>query len=162
MRRAIYAGSFDPVTNGHMDVIERACVLFDEVIMAVATNTAKQPLFPAPKRKQLIEENIGHLPNARVEILDGLTVDFARKMDAQALVRGLRAVSDFEFEFQMAQMNRHLAEDIETIFLMPKQEHFYTSSNLVKGVAQFKADRVKAFLPPNALAALREAYDQQP
>ncbi len=161
MRRAIYAGTFDPVTNGHLDVIERACVLFDEVIMAVATNTAKSPLFDTEKRKQLIEENIGHLPNASVEVLDGLTVDFARKRNAQALVRGLRAVSDFEFEFQMAQMNRHLAEDIETIFLMPKQEHFYTSSNLVKGVAQFNADRVKAFLPANALAALQDAYSKQ-
>lgn len=158
MRRAIYAGTFDPVTNGHLDVLARACALFDEVVMAVALNEAKKPLFPVERRQALIEGNLKELPNARVEVFDGLTVDFARKVDAQAIVRGLRAISDFEFEFQMAQMNRHLAGEIETIFLMPKQEHFYTSSNIVKGVAQIDPERVRAFVPANSLAALQAAY----
>ncbi|MEM8550173.1 MAG: pantetheine-phosphate adenylyltransferase [Verrucomicrobiota bacterium] len=161
MRRAVYAGTFDPITNGHLDVITRACALFDEVIAAVANNTNKAPLFSAEERKELIEGNLAGLPNAKAMILEGLTVDFAQKVGAQALIRGLRAVSDFEFEFQMAQMNRHLASEIETIFLMPKQEHFYTSSNLVKGVAEFNAERIKGFVPANSLAALQERFSQQ-
>ncbi|MBC2596418.1 pantetheine-phosphate adenylyltransferase [Ruficoccus amylovorans] len=157
MRRALYAGTFDPVTNGHLDVLRRACELFDEVIMAAAPNREKHPLLPVEQRAQLIEENLAGIPNARVAILSGLTVDFARKMGAQTIVRGLRAISDFEFEFQLAQMNRDLAPEIETIFLMPKQEHFYTSSSLVKAVAQYDPARTRKFVPANALAALQEA-----
>lgn len=158
MRRALYAGTFDPVTNGHLDVLERAAALFDEVIMAVAPNEAKGPFLPVEQRKEIIQANLSKLPNARVEILHGLTVDFAREMKACAIVRGLRAISDFEFEFQMAQMNRHLDDGIETIFLMPKQEHFYTSSNLVKSIAKIDPERVRAFVPANSLAALQDAY----
>lgn len=157
MRRALYAGTFDPVTNGHLDVLRRACELFDEVIMAAAPNLEKRPLLSVEERARLIEENLVNVPNAKAAILSGLTVDFARKMGAQIIVRGLRAISDFEFEFQLAQMNRDLAPEIETIFLMPKREHFYTSSSLVKAVAQYDPERTRKFVPANSLAALQEA-----
>ncbi|QYY36359.1 pantetheine-phosphate adenylyltransferase [Ruficoccus sp. ZRK36] len=157
MRRALYAGTFDPVTNGHLDVLRRACDLFDEVIMAAAPNQDKKPLLSVEVRAKLIEENLAEFPNARAEILSGLTVDFARKMGAQTIIRGLRAISDFEFEFQLAQMNRDLAPEVETIFLMPKKEHFYTSSSLVKAIATYDPVRTTKFVPPNSLAALKEA-----
>ncbi len=157
MRRALYAGTFDPVTNGHLDVLRRACDLFDEVIMAAAPNREKNPLLSIEQRMKLIEENLEDIPNARAATLSGLTVDFARQMGARTIVRGLRAISDFEFEFQLAQMNRDLAPEIETIFLMPKQEHFYTSSSLVKAIAQYDPGRTKKFVPANTLSALQEA-----
>lgn len=158
MRRAIYPGTFDPITNGHLDVLERATHLFDEVILAVAPNDPKNPIFTQDERLALVKEIITDLPAVRVEFLEGLTVDFARKHDAVALIRGLRAISDFEYEFQMAQMNRHLADDIETIFLMPNQEYFYTSSNIVKAVANFDVERIAHFVPSRVLEALRAKY----
>lgn len=161
MRRAIYPGTFDPITNGHLDVLERATHLFDEVILAVAPNDPKSPIFTQAERLALVKEITSSLNKVRVELLEGLTVDFARKFDAVALVRGLRAISDFEYEFQMAQMNRHLADDIETIFLMPNQEYFYTSSNIVKAVANFDVERIANFVPPRALEAMREKYPSQ-
>jgi len=161
MRRAIYPGTFDPITNGHLDVLERAANLFDEVIIAVAPNDPKNPIFTQAERMELVKKVIADLPKARVELLEGLTVDFARQHDAVALVRGLRAISDFEYEFQMAQMNRHLADDIETIFLMPNQEYFYTSSNIVKAVANFDVDRIANFVPPLVLEAMRQKYPAQ-
>ncbi|MGE9296118.1 MAG: pantetheine-phosphate adenylyltransferase [Puniceicoccales bacterium] len=161
MRRAIYPGTFDPITNGHLDVLERACHLFDEVIVSVAPNAPKQPIFTQQERIQLVEEVTGHLPCVSVKALEGLAVDFARAVGATVLVRGLRAISDFEYEFQMAQMNRHLADDIETIFLMPNQEYFYTSSNIVKAVANFDVDRVAHFVPERVLQAMVEKFGQQ-
>lgn len=155
MKRAIYAGTFDPITNGHLDVLKRARLMFDEVIIAVATNDSKTPLFNTQERLQLIRENVRDCTGITVELLEGLTVDFARSRNAIAVVRGLRAVSDFEYEFQMAQMNRHLAPDIETIFLMPSQAYFYTSSHLVKQVAHFDSSRIGQFVPPNVMAALK-------
>jgi len=154
MRTAIYAGTFDPITNGHLDVIERACHIFDHVIVSVAPNSAKTPIFSLEERVQLIEDSIPQYPNSSVQALEGLTVDFARKVGAVAIVRGLRAISDFEYEFQMAQMNRHLADEIDTIFLMPRQDYFYTSSTLVKAVAEFSLERISKFVPPNVLQAM--------
>ena len=147
MRRAIYPGSFDPVTNGHLDVIERARKLFDEVVVAVAHNDEKQPLFSLQERLDLLQQTIGKIDNVRIAQFEGLLVEFARKEKASAVIRGLRAVSDFEFEFQMALMNRKLQGDLETIFLMPKEEYTYLSSRLVKEIARLGGD-VSQFVPP--------------
>ena len=153
MRIGIYPGSFDPITNGHLDVIHRAQHIFDEVIVAVARNGAKEPLFSAQERVKLIEENLQGISGVSVRAFDGLIVDLAKQTKAVALIRGLRAVSDFEHEFQMAQMNRHLDDSIETIFLMPNEQFFFTSSNLVKQVFKF-TDRECSLIPPNVHTAL--------
>lgn len=155
MRRAVYAGTFDPVTNGHLDILSRACHLFDEVIIAVAPNKEKKPIFTVEERINLLEVSLKEIPNARTEVLEGLTVDFTKKMEAIAIVRGLRAVSDFEYEFQMAQMNRHLDGEIETIFLMPSEDYFFTSSNLIKAVASYSQKRIEKFIPPHVADALK-------
>ncbi len=147
MRRAIYPGSFDPVTNGHLDVIERARKLFDEVIVAVAHNEQKQPLFTLEERLDFLRASIDGSDGVKIAPLDGLLVDFAVQQKATAVVRGLRAVSDFEFEFQMALMNRKLEASVETIFLMPKEEYTYLSSRIVKEIARLGGD-VRAFVPP--------------
>jgi len=160
MRRAIYPGTFDPITNGHLDVLQRACYLFDEVVVAVAPNAPKAPIFTREERIALVKEVTTDIPCVSVMALEGLTVDFAREVGAQVLVRGLRAISDFEYEFQMAQMNRHLADDIETIFLMPNQAYFYTSSNIVKAVADFDVDRVAHFVPARVLQAMIDKFNR--
>jgi pantetheine-phosphate adenylyltransferase len=154
IRRAIYPGSFDPVTNGHLDVIERARKLFDEVIVAVAHNDQKNPLFALDERLDLLQATIGKLKNVEIAPLDGLLVDFAVARKATAVIRGLRAISDFEFEFQMALMNRKLNAKVETIFLMPKEEYTYLSSRIVKEIARLGGD-VKEFLPARVAQALR-------
>lgn len=159
-RIAIYPGTFDPVTYGHLDVLERACRLFDEVIVAIAVNANKQPIFSQKERKALIEANVKKMPQVKVEMFDGLTIDFAEKLKACAIIRGLRAVSDFEYEFQMAQMNRHMDNEIETIFLMPSQAHFYTSSKLIKSVSQFSVEDVAAFVPKNVKEALEKHFNR--
>ena len=146
MRRAIYPGSFDPVTNGHLDVIERARKLFDTVVVAVAHNDQKQPFFSLEERLDFLRQVIGSLKGVEVAPLDGLLVEFALQQNAHAVVRGLRAVSDFEFEFQMALMNRKLEADVETIFLMPKEEYTYLSSRIVKEIARLGGD-VGKFVP---------------
>ena len=155
MRRAIYPGSFDPVTNGHLDVIERAAKLFDEVIVAVAVNDQKRSHFTADERTALIAGAVGGWENVRVSRFDGLLVEFASQQVASAVVRGLRAVSDFEFEFQMALMNRKLDEQIETIFLMPAEKYTYLSSRIVKEIARLGGN-VDAFVPASVATALRE------
>ena len=157
MRRAIYPGSFDPCTNGHLDIIGRAARLFDEVLVAVAPNSRKSPLFDASERVAMLEENIAAWPNVRVTQMGGLLVEFARKSGAIAIVRGLRAVSDFEFEFQMALMNRKLVADVETIFLMPKEDFVYLSSSIVKEIARLGGD-ASHFVTPNVYARLREKF----
>ena len=157
MRRAIYPGSFDPVTNGHVDVVERARKLFDEVIVAVAHNDEKQPLFPLPERLDLLQQTVGKLENVRIAQFHGLLVDFAAAQQASAVIRGLRAVSDFEFEFQMALMNRKLESSVETIFLMPKEEYTYLSSRLVKEIARLGGD-VSKFVPDLVAKALRKKF----
>ena len=157
MRVGIHPGSFDPVTNGHLDVIDRARRIFDQVVVAVARNATKQPLFTSEERVKMIAENIKDRPDVKVIAFDGLIVDLARELNAVALIRGMRAVSDFEHEFQMAQMNRHLDEGIETIFLMPNERFFFTSSNLVKQVFKF-TDRERHLIPENVHAALSQKF----
>jgi pantetheine-phosphate adenylyltransferase len=157
VRRAIYPGSFDPITNGHLDVIERAARLFDEVIVAVAHNDQKKSLFTAEERMALIQGVLDGSPNVRVSRFDGLLVEFARAQGATAVLRGLRAVSDFEFEFQMALMNRKLEPGIETIFLMPAENYTYLSSRIVKEIARLGGN-VAVFVPPSIEAALREKF----
>jgi pantetheine-phosphate adenylyltransferase len=153
MRTAIYPGSFDPLTNGHLDVIERAVKLFDRIIVAVARNEGKQPLFRLEERLELVKLSIRHLPNVEADSFDCLLVDYAERRSAQAIVRGLRAVSDFEFEFQLALMNRKLNERVETIFMMPGDTYTFLSSRMVKEIAQLKGD-VSPFVPPHVAAAL--------
>jgi len=154
MKRAIYPGSFDPLTNGHLDVVERARKLFDEVIVAVAHNDEKQPLFSLKERLDLLNGALGKMKNVEIAPLPGLLVDFAIAKKATAVIRGLRAISDFEFEFQMALMNRKLEATVETIFLMPKEEYTYLSSRIVKEIARLGGD-VTDFVPARVAKALR-------
>ncbi len=156
MSLCIYPGTFDPITFGHLDVLERAARLFEQVLVAVADNPDKKPLFSAAQRLDLIRPNIGRLPNVSITVFDGLLVDFAMGKGAVAIIRGLRALSDFEFEFNMALMNRHLQPAVETIFVMPNEDYSYTSSHLVKQVSKFGGD-VGKFVPANVAAALRAA-----
>ncbi len=157
MRHCIYPGTFDPITHGHLDVLRRAARLFDTVTLAVAHNPGKGPLFEPAQRVAMIEPNLAELPNVSVTTFSGLLVDFAVAQEATAIIRGLRALSDFEFEFNMALMNRHLNPKIETIFVMPAEAYSYTSSHLVKQVARYGGD-VSKFVPANVAAALAEAY----
>lgn len=157
MTRAIYPGSFDPVTLGHLDVIERALRLFDEVVVAAAPSEGKKPLFPIDERLELIRASVPKEPRLRVKKVDGLLVDFVVAEKAQVIVRGLRAVSDFEFEFQMALMNRRLAPGVETIFLMPKEDYSYISSRIVKEVARLGGD-VSGVVPPPVAEALAKKF----
>ncbi len=154
MRTVVYPGSFDPLTNGHLDVVERASKLFDQVIVAVAKNDNKRPMFTQAERKRQITAAVKGLPNVEVTAFNGLLVDFAEKKKAQAIIRGLRAVSDFEFEFQLALMNRKLKEEIETIFMMPRESYIFLSSRLVKEIAGLGGD-VGAFVPVNVERALK-------
>ena len=157
MKRAIYPGSFDPVTNGHLDVIQRAARLFDEVIVAVARNEQKRSLFSPEERAAMLEKEVAGIAHVRVARFDSLLVDFAREQQAHAVIRGLRAVSDFEFEFQMALMNRKLEGNIEAIFVMPAEKYTYLSSRIVKEIARLGGN-VDAFVPASVAAALRERF----
>jgi pantetheine-phosphate adenylyltransferase len=156
-RVAIYPGSFDPVTFGHLDIIERASRLFDTLIVAVAVSESKHPTFTVAERIALIREAIGDTPRIVVRELGGLLIDFARAEDAFVVIRGLRAVSDFEFEFQMALMNRSLEPRLETVFLTPKEEYTFLSSRIVKEVARHGGD-VTPFVPPAVRLKLREKF----
>jgi pantetheine-phosphate adenylyltransferase len=159
MRRAIYPGSFDPITKGHIDVIQRAAKLFDEVVVAVAFNDQKKTLFTPEERVAMIEAVVNGDANIRVARFSGLLVDFAREQQAVAVVRGLRAVSDFEFEFQMALMNRKLEPTIETIFLTPREEYTYLSSRIVKEIARLGGN-VDAFVPGSVARALADRFQR--
>ncbi|HTR43591.1 MAG TPA: pantetheine-phosphate adenylyltransferase [Pseudomonadales bacterium] len=155
MRTAIYPGSFDPLTNGHLDVLERASKLFDRVIVAIALNESKNPLFTLDERLALMKSGIARMKNVKADVFEGLLVEYAAKQKAQAIVRGLRAVSDFEFEFQMALMNRKLDQKIETIFMMPKETYTFISSRIVKEIARLGGD-VSPFVPPHVETALKK------
>jgi len=161
MRTVIYPGSFDPLTNGHLDLIQRAAKLFDQVIVAVAKNDGKSPLFSLTQRLELVAHAIEHLPNVSADSFDGLLVDYVEQRDGQAVVRGLRAVSDFEFEFQLALMNRKLNERIETIFMMPKDPHSFLSSRIGKEIARLGGD-VRAFVPEQVEGALKKKFASTP
>jgi pantetheine-phosphate adenylyltransferase len=156
MRKVIYPGSFDPITNGHLDVLERAARLFDEVVVAIARDNQKDSLFTVEERAEMIGVAVRALGLHKVRMVpfDGLLVDFARSEGAITVLRGLRAVSDFEFEFQMALMNRKLDPRLETLFLMPREELTYISSRIVKEIARLGGD-VELFVPANVAAALR-------
>jgi len=158
-RTAIYPGSFDPLTNGHLDVIQRAAKLFDRVTVAVAENESKNPLFTLTERVALVKMAVAHLPNVQTDSFDCLLVEYVAAQKAGAIVRGLRAVSDFEFEFQLALMNRKLDENIETIFMMPKDTYTFLSSRIVKEIARLGGD-VRSFVPPNVQAALKKKLKQ--
>jgi pantetheine-phosphate adenylyltransferase len=160
MAIAIYPGTFDPVTNGHLDILQRATHIFERVVVGVAPNELKNPLFSAEERIEFIAANAKDL-NVEVRLFEGLVVDFARNNGATVLIRGLRAVSDFEFEFQMTQMNRDLDPGIETIFLMPGARYFFTSSTLMKQVSFYDPERISKFVPLNVAAALKRKFNHQ-
>ncbi len=155
MRTAIYPGSFDPLTNGHLDVIQRAAKLFDRVVVAVAKNDSKRPLFTLAERLALVGAAVDRLPHVEADSFEGLLIEYVKRQKAQAIVRGLRAVSDFEFEFQLALMNRKLDENIETIFMTPKDTYTFLSSRIVKEIARLGGN-VSSFVPPHVEAALRK------
>ena len=153
MRTVVYPGSFDPLTNGHLDLIQRAVNLFDHVIVAVARNEGKSPLFDLAERLDLVRVATKTMPKVTAEAFDSLLVDYVEKRGGQAVIRGLRAVSDFEFEFQLALMNRKLNERVETIFMMPKDTYTFLSSRIIKEIARLGGD-VSAFVPPHVRQAL--------
>jgi pantetheine-phosphate adenylyltransferase len=153
MRTVVYPGTFDPITNGHIDLVERACRLFDHVVVAVAASTRKNPLFTLDERVELAREVLSHLPNVEVCGFDILLVEFVRQKQAQAVLRGLRAVSDFEYEFQLANMNRALAPSMESLFLTPAEHLSYISSSIVREIALLGGD-VSKFVAPVVEAAL--------
>jgi pantetheine-phosphate adenylyltransferase len=153
----VYPGTFDPITNGHTDLIQRAANLFDRVVVAVAEDTAKAPVFDIDERLGLARQVLGHLPNVEVTGFSGLLVSFARERGIEVIMRGLRAVSDFEYEFQLAGMNRRMAPDIETLFLTPAEQYAYISSSLVREIARLGGD-VSSFVSSGVQAALRERF----
>jgi len=155
MVTAVYPGTFDPLTRGHEDLVRRASGLFDTLIVGVADSKNKRPFFTVQERLEIANEVLGHYPNVKVERISGLLKDFVREHDARVIVRGLRAVSDFEFEFQMALMNRKLDENIETIFMMPKETYTFISSRIVKEIARLGGD-ISPFVPPHVKAALNK------
>ena len=157
MRTAVYPGSFDPITNGHLDIIRRGTRLFDRVIVAILENEEKAPLFPLDERIEMISEVTSDLPSVEIQSFSGLLVNFVRKVDATAVVRGIRAVSDFEYEFQMALMNRELAPDAETIFMMPAVEYSYVSSRLIKEVFRLGGE-IDRLVPPLVLQRLADRF----
>jgi len=156
-KTAIYPGSFDPVTNGHLDIIERGLKLFDKIIIAILTNPGKQFLFTLEERMQMLEVCLKKFPNVEIDTFNGLTVDYAAQCNAQGILRGLRALSDFEYEFQMALMNRRLNREIQTVFLMTGMRWIYTSSSIIKEAAQFGGS-IKGMVPPVVEKRIREKY----
>jgi len=152
--KAIYPGTFDPPTNGHVDLIQRGAKLFGHLTVAVLNNPGKDPLFTVAERVEMLQEAIGALDNVSVATFDGLMVEFARREGASAVLRGIRAISDYEYEFQMALMNRRLAPEIETVFLQPAGRYSFVSSRMIKEVFSFGGD-VTGLLPPNVLKRLR-------
>jgi pantetheine-phosphate adenylyltransferase len=157
MRKVLYPGTFDPITNGHIDIIQRACDLFDKVVVTVAINPTKTPLFTVLDRIEFIVESVKGFPQVSVDSFDGLVVDHAKNVGAIGIIRGLRAMSDFEYEFQMALMNRKLAKNINTVFLMPHEKYTYLNSSIIRNLASLKSD-VSDFVPPIVLEALKNKF----
>jgi pantetheine-phosphate adenylyltransferase len=160
VRSAIYPGSFDPLTNGHLSLIHRGLKMLDSLVVAIAVNPKKTPLFSVEERRELIRGAIGNDPRVEIDDFQGLLVDYARKRQVNVVLRGLRAVSDFEFEFQLANMNRRLSSELETVFMMTGEDYFYISSNLVREVASFGGN-VEGAVPPNVLEKLKAKYAHQ-
>ena len=158
-RVAIYPGSFDPITNGHLDLVRRASSQFEELVVAVLRHDTKDAEFPLPDRLDMIRKSVAGLANVRVDSFDGLLVDFARHQNASLIVRGIRAVSDYEYELQMALMNRKLAPEVETVFMLPGEAYSYLSSRLVKEVCRHGGD-ISDFVPPHVAEALRARRDR--
>ena len=160
MRRALTPGTFDPITSGHLDVITRASNLMDEVIVAVAESAGKHPLFSLEERTDLVRQATAHLPNVRVKSFDGLLVEFAREMDAEVIVKGLRAITDFEYEFQMTALNYQLDNQLETLFIMSPPQYMYLSSSIVREIASMHGD-TSHFVPPCVMRALKDKFDSE-
>ncbi|WP_341938122.1 pantetheine-phosphate adenylyltransferase [Marinimicrobium sp. C2-29] len=161
MRTVVYPGTFDPITNGHIDLVERACRLFDQVVIGVADSPRKNPLFSLNERVSLVRDNLQHLDNVEVCGFDKLLVDFVREKKAQAVLRGLRAVSDFEYEFQLANMNRALEPSMESLFLTPAEHLSFISSSIVREIASLNGD-VSKFVRPSVEQALAHKFGHKP
>ena len=157
MRKAIYPGTFDPITNGHLDLIKRALGLFDELIVAIAENPDKKPLFSKKERLKMVEASVGNLRKVKVLLFSGLLADLTKKLKAVAIVRGVRAVTDFEYEFQLALMNRKIAPKAETVFLIPSEKYTYLNSTLIKDIAKWKGD-VSKFVPALVVKMLKRKF----
>lgn len=155
--KALYPGSFDPITNGHIYIVERAAALFDELYVSILINPQKKSAFSTDERQEMAREALCHLPNVKVNAFEGLLVDFLRQLRCRVIIRGLRALSDFEYEFQMAQMNRHLAPEIETLFIVTEAKYSYLSSHSVKDVFRF-GGAVQTMVPPGVYRRLRERF----
>jgi pantetheine-phosphate adenylyltransferase len=160
MRKVIYPGTFDPVTNGHIDVIKRASELFEAVVVTVAVNLGKEPLFTTEERVEMLKECLSEFKNVAVDSFEGLVVERAKQVGAMGIIRGLRAISDFEYEFQMALMNRKLADGITTIFLMPHEKYTYLNSTIIRNLSSLHSD-VSDFVPPNVQKALRNKFQSK-
>lgn len=160
MKIAVVPGSFDPITNGHLDIITRASMIFDKIKVVVLNNSSKNPLFTVEERMELIATSTKHLGNVEVDTFSGLLVDYAKQEKAQAIIRGLRAVSDFEYEMQITSMNRKLNDQVETLFIMTKNEYSFLSSSIVKEVAKYEAE-LSEFVPAPVAVALRKKYSQE-
>lgn len=156
-KTAIYPGTFDPITYGHIDVIERASKMFDKIIVVVAINSKKTNMFTEIERLEMAKEALHHVPNVELVFHSGLVIDFARSVGAIAIIRGIRAVSDFEYEFQIALMNRKLEPDVYTLFMMPHEKYTYLNSSIVRELARYKQD-ASEFVPPNVAERLREKF----
>jgi len=156
-KTAIYPGTFDPITNGHVDVIERSAALFDEIIVVIAVNSKKVTLFSENERADMVEESLKHLKNISVDITSGLVSEYAKEKHAVAIIRGVRALTDFEFEFQIALMNRKLQPSINTIFMMPHEKYTYLNSSIIRELTRFGQD-VSEFVPENVYGKLKGKY----
>ena len=159
VRKVVYPGTFDPITNGHLDVIIRALNLFDRVLVTVADNPDKKPLFSVSERMEMIRESVQDLGDVEVDSFSGLIVDYARLNDACAIIRGLRAISDFEAEFQMALMNRHMDQDITTVFLMPHDRYTHLNSRIIREIASLGGE-VSSYVPAKVMQRLRDKYER--
>jgi len=159
MKKAVYSGTFDPVTNGHLSVLDKAIKIFDEVVVAVAFDNYKNTLFTYEERVELLKKSTAHMPNVQVQGFEGLLVEYAKSIGATAIIRGLRMVSDFDYEMQMASFNKHLAQDIETVFFAASNDFSYLSSSMIRAIAQLNGD-VSAFVPQVVDKALKEKFEK--